>query len=154
MMSVEQQLACLRCAARHLAPGGRFTLDVFLPDERALARNLEHAGLWRVDLEQSDGATRLIRSVRVRPRRAEQVLGLTMRYETYGSDGSLIETEIEELEMRYFYRFEAEHLLARAGLEIVAAWGGYDRQSISSDSKSMLFVCAARSRKETEQTDD
>ena len=35
--------------------------------------------------------------------------------------------------MRYFFRFELEHLLARSGFEVTALYGGFDRSPSSKE---------------------
>ena len=47
--------------------------------------------------------------------------------------------------MRWYHRYELEHLLARAGFEIVALYGGFDRRPFDRDAKEMIFVCRAYS---------
>jgi hypothetical protein len=42
--------------------------------------------------------------------------------------------------LRYYYRFEVEHLLARAGLRVAALHGDYDRSPFGDDSPDMIFV--------------
>jgi hypothetical protein len=42
--------------------------------------------------------------------------------------------------MRYFYRYEIEHLLARAGFRIVELFGDYDQSPLANDSPEMIFV--------------
>ncbi|HJR33478.1 MAG TPA: hypothetical protein VJ817_00905, partial [Gemmatimonadales bacterium] len=41
--------------------------------------------------------------------------------------GGRTERLVHGFTMRYLFRYEAEHLLVRAGFEIAALYGGYDR---------------------------
>ena len=43
--------------------------------------------------------------------------------------------------MRWFYRYEVEHLLARVGLVIEELHGDWDRSPLGPDSPEMIFVC-------------
>ena len=43
------------------------------------------------------------------------------------------------MRMRWFYRYEVEHLLARAGFEVVAFYGGFDRRPYDAVGE-MIFV--------------
>ena len=45
-------------------------------------------------------------------------------------------------QMRFLYRFEAEHLLARAGFEIEAVYGDYDKTSFRADKSDDLIMLA------------
>jgi hypothetical protein len=38
------------------------------------------------------------------------------------------------------HRFEAEHLLHRAGFTVEAVYGGYHREPFTSDSAAMVFL--------------
>jgi len=45
--------------------------------------------------------------------------------------------------MRYYYRFEVEHLLARAQLRVAALYGDFDRAAFGNESLEMIFVAEA-----------
>jgi hypothetical protein len=42
--------------------------------------------------------------------------------------------------LRYFFRFEVEHLLARTGFRVAELYGDFDRSPLLDDSPEMLFV--------------
>ena len=44
--------------------------------------------------------------------------------------------------MRYLFRFEAEHLLVRAGFEVETVWGGYDRRPFGTTTPGELILLA------------
>ena len=52
--------------------------------------------------------------------------------------------KVEELHssftMRWFYRYEVEHLLVRADLELEALYGNFDRSPLGDSSPEMIFV--------------
>jgi hypothetical protein len=52
----------------------------------------------------------------------------------------VIEKRFVEWPYRWTYRFEAEHLLERAGFEVEAVYGGYQREPFVSESATMLFL--------------
>jgi len=54
----------------------------------------------------------------------------------YYLDGHRI---VHSFPMRYFFRFELEHLLARSG-EFTALYGGLDRSPFTDDSPEMIFT--------------
>jgi hypothetical protein len=45
--------------------------------------------------------------------------------------------------LRYFFRYEVEHLLARCGFLVEALYGNFDRSSLADESPEMIFVAAA-----------
>ncbi|MFQ5664209.1 MAG: hypothetical protein ACE5HL_10290 [Terriglobia bacterium] len=42
--------------------------------------------------------------------------------------------------LRYFFRYEVEHLLARGGFKVVDLFGNFDRSPLRDDSPEMIFV--------------
>ena len=42
--------------------------------------------------------------------------------------------------MRWYHRYELEHLLARAGFEVTALYGDFDRRPFLATSPDMIFV--------------
>jgi hypothetical protein len=56
------------------------------------------------------------------------------------------ETErlVQKFSMRWFSRFEIEHLLARTGFSVEAVYGNFDRSSFTDESPEMIFVAERR----------
>jgi SAM-dependent methyltransferase len=121
LLSVEDQLAALERVRRHLAPGGAFAFDVFNPrlERLAIAEEAEaEDARWREDGDE------IVRFAAVRRDAERQILHVRMRYERR-RDGHAIGEDVSEFAMRYFFRFELEHLLARAGFARVALHGDF-----------------------------
>lgn len=140
LLRVEEQLACLECVRRHLLPGGRLILDVFHVNPAALSDPV-----WLREQEDTpetplpDGRT-LRRTHRVLAfHRAEQYNEIELCYYLRQPDGR---TEIhrEQFALRYFFRYELEHLLARCGFRVTALYGDYDRRPFRDDSPEMITV--------------
>jgi SAM-dependent methyltransferase len=124
VLTVEDQLACLGAVRRHLAPGGLFAFDVFAPKLERIARTEEpeaEEARWKED------ETEVVRFTGVRRDPASQVMEVTFRYESR-SPGRPPESETVRTKMRYFFRYELEHLLARSGFSAVQIFGGFDRR--------------------------
>ena len=136
LYNVEDQLACLACVRRHLAPGGVFAFDVFNPrlsrmgvDEEPEAEDL------RFRLE---GDT-VVRYVSVTRDRARQRIHVRMRYER-SRDGRVLADEVVEFDMRYFFRYELEHLLRRAGFEELTLYGDFDQSPVTDGCPAFVWV--------------
>lgn len=121
LLDVPAQLAALANARRHLAPGGRLALDVFDPKLATIARAEDPEAL-AVAAETPRG--RVQRFDRVTRDAARQVLTLRMRFVADAPE----DCGEGELQLRWFHRYELEHLLARAGFELEALYGGFDRR--------------------------
>jgi SAM-dependent methyltransferase len=140
LVSVEEQTACLRRVNQHLARDGRLILDVFHPDPGKL--------VGPVTLEETEDVSGvslpdgriLRRTFRITGfHRAEQYNDVELIYYVTHPNGRT-ERFVQAFPMRYFYRYEIEHLLARTGFRIVELFGDYDQSPLTNDSPEMIFV--------------
>ena len=140
LISVEEQMGCLRCANRHLAAGGRLILDLFQVNLRYLL-DLK----YREEMEDFSevplpGGRTLRRSHRlVAAHRVRQVNDVEMIYRITHPDG-YVERLVQAFPMRYFFPYELEHLLARCGFCIEEMFGGFDRSPLGDNSPEMIVV--------------
>jgi len=121
LLEIDAQLAALANVRRHLAPGGAFAFDVFDPK---LAWLVAPGDTERLDATFTlDGVQtrRFARTTRVD--QATQTLEITFRFEPANVAGNTT------VQLRWFYRYEIEHLLARAGFADLTIYGGYDRRA-------------------------
>jgi hypothetical protein len=58
--------------------------------------------------------------------------------------GGRTERQVHTFRMRYFFRYEAEHLLARAGFAVDQLYAGYDRSSYGSTYPGELIFIARK----------
>lgn len=139
LQSRGEQEQALTAIAQHLRPGGLFAIDLLNP---APAWLLEPPGSLRQDLFQYvprlDATVSRTETV-VSTDLAAQVRVVRSVYEIVTADGSVTKRFVE-WPYRYTYRFEAEHLIERAGFAIEALHGGYGGEPFTSDSRTMLFV--------------
>jgi SAM-dependent methyltransferase len=135
LLDVPSQLASLVNARRHLAPGGRLALDVFDPKLASLAR-AEDAESLAVSADTPSG--RVQRFDRVTRDAARQVLTLHMRFLAAAPE----DCGEGELELRWFHRYELEHLLARAGFRIEALYGGFDHRAWTPGGETVIVASA------------
>jgi hypothetical protein len=134
------QLQCLRTIASHLRPGGLLAIDFLHPSPEWVGAP---QGSMRDDLLQPvpDRGFTLSRveSV-VSTDLARQVRIIRSAYEVIDDRGKVMEKRFVEWPYRWTYRFEAEHLLERAGLGVEAVYGGYQREPFTSASAAMVFL--------------
>ena len=141
LYTVEDQLACLACVRRHLAPGGRFAFDVFAPRlDRIAAAEEPEAEDARFELEGEE----VVRHTAVSRDHTTQMMHVRMRYERR-CDGETLGEERVDFNMRYFYRYEVEHLLARSGFVDLEFYGGFDGRSYDYVSGELIVVASVAS---------
>ena len=138
LYTVEDQLLCLARVRVHLEPGGRFAFDVFQPRLERLCLDEEPE---EEDLRFRHGDEEVVRHVRVSRDRAAQLQRVTMRYERRRG-ARLVANEETSFHMRWFHRYELEHLMHRAGFEDVAIYGDFYRSQVRSDSPAFVVVAS------------
>lgn len=144
LLTVADQLACLACIHQHLSPDGRLVFDLFNPSIDALAR--EDLGEERGDEPEftTPDGRRVIRRHRIAARdRFSQINQTELIYNVTHPDGRQ-ERLVHAFPMRYLFRFEAEHLLARAGFEVEHLYAGYDRSPYGSVYPGELIFVARK----------
>jgi len=133
LLDVPSQLAALANVRRHLAPGGTFALDVFDPK---LAWLLAPGDTERVDATFTLDGVQTRRFARTRTDLAAQTIDVTFRFEPAQAAGNTT------VRLRWFYRYEIEHLVARAGFTDIAVFGGYDRRPWRPEGETVIVARA------------
>ncbi len=130
LLTVDDQLAALRCIHRHLADDGRLLIDVFNPSLPFLTEDnlgLEDEG--GPDFITPDGRSVKHRDKVVVRDLFNQILSIEMIYDVTHRDGRQ-ERLVHSFSMRYFFRYEMEHLLVRAGFEVEQVYGDYQKNPL------------------------
>ena len=140
LVSVADQIACLRCAHRHLADDGRLIFEVFQVDPMKMyatsAKEESEDSSW-IDLP--DGR-KFRRTDRIPAHHwSEQYNDVEVIYYVAYPDGRT-ERLVQAFPFRYFFRYEVEHLLARCGFKIAELFGDFDKSPLTDDSPEMIFV--------------
>jgi SAM-dependent methyltransferase len=138
--TVEDQLRCLGCVRRHLLPGGAFAFDVFVPglERTAIIEEPEAE-----DARFEEAGEEVVRLTSVRRELDRQLIHVRMRYERR-RDGMVVGEDVVEFQMRYFFRFELEHLLARAGFTDITLYGDFEGTPFGPASSEFVIVARAR----------
>lgn len=145
LLNVDDQLACLASIRRHLVSDGRLILDLFNPSLELLANvKLGEEGGDEPEFQTPDG-----RRVRRRQRtlacdRMAQVNQCELVYYVTHPDGRS-ERLVHAFPIRYLFRFEAEHLLSRAGFDVEHVYGDYDKSPFGAKYPGeLIFVARMR----------
>ncbi len=137
MTTTEDQLGALRGAHASLRSGGRLALNVFIPDPQIVVAQNGRRN-YIDEFRDEEGRRWEMYSLPVYET-ATQRVHLKAICERYDGD-RVVETAEADLEIRMVYRFEMEHLLKRAGFEIEAVYGWFDRRPLDADSREMVWV--------------
>ncbi|MHC4970860.1 MAG: class I SAM-dependent methyltransferase [Planctomycetota bacterium] len=131
---IDEHVRVFRNLRHHLAPEGRLVFDVFHPRPDLLVEPHEERFEREVD------GRKIRRLGRSTPERSRQRIDVVFRWEIEDAAGTIVEEHTARFSMRWFHRYELEHALARAGLEIEALYGDFDRSAFRDDSPEMIFV--------------
>ena len=144
LTTVEDQLSALASIHRHLVEGGRLILDVFNPSLEALVRdNLGEECGDEPEFTTPDGR-RVVRRHKIVSRNyASQINQIELVYYVTHPDGRE-EHLVHAFPMRYLFRFEAEHLLARCGFETQKVYADYDKSPYGSRYPGELIIVAKK----------
>jgi SAM-dependent methyltransferase len=144
LITVQDQLDCLSCIQRHLNHGGRLVFDVFFANPAVLAIQKEtpivanrapflmpdgRSVTWGLNFHDLDYQNQIIH---------EELL-YDIRYPD-GHEEHLVYPE----ELRFFFRFEVEHLLVRAGFTIEALYSDFNKAPFGAKLPEELIIVARK----------
>ena len=138
-------MSCLRAIHRHLAPGGRLAFEVENPNIPAMAEWIT-SRRGTLALNRSRAFTHPETGLRIQQWGALTYHPSRQTYETLGvreevnDAGELVRRVYSEGELRYFHRYEMEHMLARCGFEVEALYGDTLKNPYTSRSPDFIWV--------------
>jgi len=133
---LDDQDAALRVARAHLAPGGAFACDVFVP-------RFGPDGVVRVEPVWTPvGGARADLFLWQHHDPVAQLIVSEHRLDERADDGRLTRRSAT-LRQRYFQRFELERALAAAGFRDVRSYGDFERGPVRATSEVWCFIARA-----------
>jgi SAM-dependent methyltransferase len=138
--TAQDQLEALNQVYEHLRPGGQFIFDLYVPDLSILLNGITD----QVDFDgEYAPGKRLTRRVSAHSDLINQVSHITMTLQ-WEEDGGT-KTELWKMQMRYFFRYELEHLVHRSKLSLRSIYGDYNEGALGPESKDFIVVCQRNS---------
>lgn len=141
LQTVEEQLSCLHAVHKHLEPGGKLILDLFNPSFKMISSDFTEQEFGdEPEFTMADGRV-VLRRMRLPHKDVfKQVNDAEIIYYVTHPSGKK-ERLVHKFKMRYLFRWEAEHLLARCGFEVEHLYAGYDKSEFGSkDPGELIFV--------------
>jgi ubiquinone/menaquinone biosynthesis C-methylase UbiE len=140
IVSVEEQIACLKSVNRHLHMNGRLVFDVFQVNLTIIKNSPLNSEIEDLpQFELPDGRqlrrTHCITAVR----RFEQCREVKLIYYLTDTDGTTRRIT-QAFPFRYFFRYELAHLLARCGFDVIDVFGDFDKSPLGDDSPELILV--------------
>jgi SAM-dependent methyltransferase len=147
LLTVDDELRCLASIHRHLSDDGQLVFDVFNPSLEALVNQpIGEVYSEEPAFAMPDGRRIVRRHRTVAHDRFRQVCDFELLYDVTHPDGRQ-EQLIHAFPLRYLFRFEVEHLLARAGFALEHVYADYDKSSYGSKYPAELLLVARKMRR-------
>ena len=137
VVNIDDQIRALNTAYEHLVPGGVFIFDLYVPNLKLLLEGLTPTTDF--DGEYAAGK-RLKRTVSAVSDLITQITSVVMTFDWEEDEGGEGHGEWA-FPMRYFFRYELEHLIARSKLSLKAIYGDFAESPLDSGSKEFLVHC-------------
>jgi SAM-dependent methyltransferase len=132
----EEQLNALNNVHSHLKPGGKFIFDVFIPDLKPLIKGLDNVTDFEGEYEPGN---RVKRIVSTNPDLINQIININFRFEW--NKGITDFSKEWKTPMRFFFRFELEHLIERSKFSKYHIAGDFQWNELNNDSKEFVITC-------------
>ena len=144
LTTVSDQLSCLGSIHRHLVEGGCLILDIFNPSLESLTKDDIGTEVTEEPEFTTPDGRRVVRRHRILSRDYfNQINHVELIYDVIHPDG-VEERLLHSFQMRYLFRFEAEHLLVRSGFEIEHVYAGFDKSPYGSKYPGELVFVAKK----------
>jgi SAM-dependent methyltransferase len=136
IIDIDDQIKALNAVYEHLVPGGVFVFDLYVPNLKLLLDGLPPT----VDFEgEYAPGKHLRRTNSATSDLITQITSVTMAF-TWEDGGQQYNDEWS-FPMRFFFRYELEHLIARSKLKLKAIYGDFAESALSSSSKEFIVHC-------------
>ena len=147
LLTVEDQLSALHSVRSHLVPGGRFAINFFNPSVAYIGASISrHSSPMRRVQEFIHPTTgnSVVAYLTSQHNIAQQIIRNQWIEEKLDHEGLVVSRTYMPMTLRWIYRFEFEHLLARGGFEVEALYGSFDRRPFSQDRDELIWIARKR----------
>jgi len=136
VLEKDEQIRALNNVYDHLEKTGKFIFDAFVPDLNQLLNGINN----QVDFAGEYKAGKKIkRTVSTKPDLINQLINITFHLE-WEEDNELKQDEWK-VPMRYFFRYELEHLIERSKFEKYKIYGDYQGSELNQQSREFVMIC-------------
>ena len=145
VLELEDQLSVWRAAYASLVPGGRFVVDLTMPNLTAYADSMASPprALVEMDIDQEsdDGQARLIRYKTIRYEAHRQRAHVHFLYDRFqGADDDQARRYISDFESHVYFPRELQLLFLHTGFEVESTYGGYRGERLGSRSSAIVMI--------------
>lgn len=136
ILNKNDQLKAINNVYDHLNNKGQFIFDTFIPDLKQLINGIKD----QVDFEgEYEPGMKLRRTASTSPDLINQIINVSFQLEW--DEENAISHDNWTLPLRYFFRFELEHLIERSKFQNYNIYGDYQENELNRESKEFVLVC-------------
>jgi hypothetical protein len=143
LLTLDDQIAAWRCAWDGLVEGGRFVVDLTMPDLAAYADSLQVPPRTfleiDIDARDPDSGTRLLRYKTTRYVAHEQRAEIRFLYDKF-PDKSRADRYVSDFDCHIYYPREVELLFRVTGFRVEAWFGDYSMRRLRTSSRQLIGV--------------
>ena len=140
MLTTEEQRQALARVRERLAPGGVFVMDTFNPDVSSLVNDEQARLAYHMkDVEREGGGTLIVWGQNGWDP-VTQVNESRLIIEEVSDEGVVERRLIRDVDQRYTFRYEMEHLLELCGFDLEAVYGDFDGGPVTGDTEDLVWV--------------
>jgi ubiquinone/menaquinone biosynthesis C-methylase UbiE len=138
LLHIHEQMKALACVRKHLAPGGKFVLNVFVPKISHLYEESEKMslrGTYRLDSGEEIAMWDYTRYDHF-----QQLSEVTRTYERISPEGVVTEKVVGRFTLRYIFPAELHHLLRLNGFKVTQRYGSFAKTPFDAGSTELIVV--------------
>lgn len=141
LLHIREQMKALSCIRKHLAPGGKFVMNVFVPKINHFCEENEKMslrGTYRLESGEEVAMWDYTRYDHF-----QQLSEVTRIYERTNQAGVVTERVKGRFTLRYIYPAELHHLLRLNGFKVKERYGTFAKAPFDASSTELILVAEA-----------
>ncbi|MBN1597719.1 MAG: class I SAM-dependent methyltransferase [Bacteroidales bacterium] len=136
LLKKEEQIKAINNVYEHLNRNGKFIFDVFVPELNQLIKGLDNYTDFEGEYEKGK---KIKRTVSTKPDLINQIIDIKFSLEW--DEDNEIKHDDWITPLRFFFRYELEHLIERSEFSKYKISGDYRENEINQNSKDFILVC-------------
>lgn len=138
LLHIQEQMKALSCIRKHLAPGGKFVMNVFVPKISHFYEENEKMSLrGTYRLEEGEEVAMWDYT---RYDHFQQLCEVTRIYERSDAKGLVTERVTGRFNLRYIFPAELHHLFRLNGFKVTQRYGTFSKTAFDASSNEMIVV--------------
>jgi SAM-dependent methyltransferase len=136
LLDKKDQIKAIDNIYNHLNNNGRFIFDAFIPDLNQLINGINN----QMDFEgEYESGSKVRRLVSTSPDLIRQIIQVKFHLEW--EENNKLNHDDWEVSLRFFFRYELEHLIERSKFSKYKIFGDYQENELNRESKDFVIIC-------------